>query len=170
LKHEHIGTEHLLLGVHGEKKSFSAEILRHSGVDYSRAREEIERMELAAARVPRTPTSVVEEVSRGYRALWRAAYYRKAQSDWHKFYWEKRWCEPRDALLHRESHRTFLYTGQPFDPAQFDLVKGGWRHSHCVICWRDFLQDRDREHTEAYTNGQDWLCAKCYKIFVDCGS
>lgn len=170
LGHTHIGTGHLLLGLLGEKKSFSAEILRQSGVDYSRARVEIARMERTRRRVPETQNLEPEEIALAWGSAWGAGYYRKAQSDWRKFYWEKRGCEPRDALVHRESHRTYLYSGQPYDSVQFDLVKGGWRRCHCVICWRDLLQDRDREHTEAYTNGQDWLCAKCYEIFVESGS
>lgn len=44
LGHKHIGTEHLLLGLLREEKSFAAELLRESGVQLSAAREEIVRL------------------------------------------------------------------------------------------------------------------------------
>lgn len=169
-KHKDIGTEHLLLGLLGEKKSFSAEILRQAGLEYSQVREEVARVGRPPRRVPETPNLVVEEIPPARGSVWGAGYFRRASSDWRKFYWETRWCEPRDALVHRETRSIFLHAGQPYDSSQFDLVKGGWSHCHCVICWRDLLQIRDREHSEAYTNGQDWLCRNCYEIFVAGGS
>ncbi len=26
------------------------------------------------------------------------------------------------------------YTGQEFDPAEFEVVEGGWDHEHCGVC------------------------------------
>ncbi len=49
-RHNHIGTEHLLLGLLDEKKSFSAEILNRHGVRYSRVHEDL-------ARSPQPPTA-----------------------------------------------------------------------------------------------------------------
>src|SRR5437667_2151907 len=43
LSHKHIGTEHLLLGLLREEKSFAAEILHERGLRLSQVREEIQR-------------------------------------------------------------------------------------------------------------------------------
>ena len=43
LSHKHIGTEHLLLGLLREEKSFAAEILHERGLRLSAVREEISR-------------------------------------------------------------------------------------------------------------------------------
>ena len=43
LQHKHIGTEHLLLGLLREDKSFAAEILHDRGLRLSTIREELSR-------------------------------------------------------------------------------------------------------------------------------
>src|SRR5258706_171234 len=43
LKHKHIGTEHLLLGLLRQEKCFAAEILHERGVRLSQVREELQR-------------------------------------------------------------------------------------------------------------------------------
>lgn len=53
LKHKHIGTEHLLLGLLREDQSFAAELLRESGLRLESVREEIAR------NAPDTPSSSV---------------------------------------------------------------------------------------------------------------
>src|SRR5437667_2748625 len=44
LSHKHIGTEHLLLGLLREEKSFAAEILNERGLRFSTVREELGRV------------------------------------------------------------------------------------------------------------------------------
>jgi hypothetical protein len=44
LEHQHIGTEHLLLGLLREERCFAAEILRERGVELPAVREEVQRM------------------------------------------------------------------------------------------------------------------------------
>ena len=45
LQHRHIGTEHLLLGILGEEKSFAAKTLHKHGLSLNQAREELIRAE-----------------------------------------------------------------------------------------------------------------------------
>src|SRR5438309_5410038 len=45
LSHKHIGTEHLLLGLLREEKSFAAEILHERGLHLSTLREELSRIQ-----------------------------------------------------------------------------------------------------------------------------
>jgi ATP-dependent Clp protease ATP-binding subunit ClpC len=65
LAHKHIGTEHLLLGLLREDKSFAAEILHERGLRLSTLREELSRVQndKAAASRPKE-TSLLGEFSR----------------------------------------------------------------------------------------------------------
>ena len=65
LNHKHIGTEHLLLGILREEKSFGAELLQERGLRLSTLREEVARS--TAEKVPVTrakETSLLSEFSR----------------------------------------------------------------------------------------------------------
>ncbi|OQA00737.1 MAG: ATP-dependent Clp protease ATP-binding subunit ClpC1 [Planctomycetes bacterium ADurb.Bin412] len=44
LRHDHIGTEHILLGLIEVKEGFAAEVLRHRDVDLARTREQVKKM------------------------------------------------------------------------------------------------------------------------------
>jgi hypothetical protein len=69
-------------------------------------------------------------------------------------------------LVQRPNKTLYLYSGQVYDPEKFELVKGGWREDHCAICWWKLCESDSAEHSEGYTNGQDWLCTECYERFV----
>src|SRR6266581_8365810 len=65
LAHKHIGTEHLLLGLLREEKSFAAEILHERGLRLSTLREELTRLQ--SEKVPSNrakETSLLSEFSR----------------------------------------------------------------------------------------------------------
>jgi ATP-dependent Clp protease ATP-binding subunit ClpC len=66
LTHKHIGTEHLLLGLLREDKSFAAEILHERGLRLSTLREELSRVQTdkATAARPNKETSLLGEFSR----------------------------------------------------------------------------------------------------------
>jgi hypothetical protein len=36
---------------------------------------------------------------------------------------------------------SFVYNGGPFDSEKFELVRGGWDHEHCYICYAKVLPD-----------------------------
>lgn len=61
LKHNYVGTEHLLLGlVHPETDSMASQLLAETGVSYDRVRREVERIvgqgdEVAVGHLPFTP-------------------------------------------------------------------------------------------------------------------
>src|SRR5689334_16938563 len=75
LKHDHIGIEHLLLGVARLEKSFAAELLRGMGVTVERLQQEAARVNASAASIGPDPASgEPEEPSvKGVRNLTRAA-------------------------------------------------------------------------------------------------
>jgi ATP-dependent Clp protease ATP-binding subunit ClpC len=66
LSHKHIGTEHLLLGLLREEKSYAAELLHERGLRLSQVREEISRQnsEKAAATSRSRESSMLSEFSR----------------------------------------------------------------------------------------------------------
>jgi ATP-dependent Clp protease ATP-binding subunit ClpC len=65
LAHKHIGTEHLLLGLLREDKSFAAEILHERGLRLSTLREELSRVQSdKAAAIRPKETSLLGEFSR----------------------------------------------------------------------------------------------------------
>ena len=65
LTHKHIGTEHLLLGLLREDKSFAAEILHERGLRLSTLREELSRVQSDKAATARPKeTSLLGEFSR----------------------------------------------------------------------------------------------------------
>ena len=65
LSHKHIGTEHLLLGLLREEKSFAAEILHERGLRLSAIREELGRLQSEKSSSNRAKeTSLLSEFSR----------------------------------------------------------------------------------------------------------
>src|SRR6266567_686147 len=65
LSHRHIGTEHLLLGILREEKSFAAQILQERGLRLSTLREELTRLQSEKAPPNRAKeTSLLSEFSR----------------------------------------------------------------------------------------------------------
>ena len=66
LSHQHIGTEHLLLGLLREENSFAAQLLKERGVMLSRIREELatKAHESSAPTSGRQPTSLLTQFSR----------------------------------------------------------------------------------------------------------
>ena len=70
----------------------------------------------------------------------------------------------RDALVDHGAQT--LYTGQRYDPSKVELVRGGWKHDHCAICWWTLWETEDPESGTGYTDGIDWLCVECYEKLV----
>jgi hypothetical protein len=182
LEDKHIGTEHLLLGLLGQEKSCAAKVLADFGLTPARARKVIAKAtpklrtgwgEASTAithfsdpGLPAHSTFVPDDIPPEQGARWGAGYVRKTQLMGRMFHWERQPCFRRDALRHRERGQVRLYAGQPYDAAEFELLAGGWTHDHCVVCWRELMKPNDPEQSFGYTNGQDWLCPKCYEIFV----
>src|SRR5947208_11956821 len=71
LAHKHIGTEHLLLGLLREEKSFAAEILHERGLRLTTIREELSRVE--SEKTPPAPPKEGTLLAEFSRDLTRAA-------------------------------------------------------------------------------------------------
>jgi hypothetical protein len=178
-----IGNEHLLLALLGQEKCPASEILRGYGLELTRVRFEIEqaaydvrhgwdkgwRAERTDYRTPRSRPSVspaFEDIPSAEGGRWGADLIRKTEAFGRLFHWERRQCEPQDALVERSSGRVSLDTGGPFDSKKFDRVERGWTHYHCGICWRDLSDPGNPRASAAWTNGLDQLCDRCYAAFV----
>ena len=67
--------------------------------------------------------------------------------------------EPNDAGCYVSS----VYHGEPFDSAQYRLVRGGWDHEHCYLCCAKVLPGDEwwTTHPANYDN-EIGLCSECY--------
>ena len=152
--HNYIGTEHLLLGVLREQKSFAAHLLRDQGVTLEDARLRITRWPAIAGELGRVrgkPSDIGQ--------------IRDQVLTFKRFVWLKREWKPLDALVETESGRIHFDSGLADDP-RFKLVPAGWTKDWCAICgWE--LNPENPEHSTGYTNGREWICPKCHDAFFD---
>ncbi len=87
------------------------------------------------------------------------------KSDWSLAKWQK-----RPALVSRDGSEMALYTGQKYDRDKYELAEDIWDHDHCELCTATISNDGYKDELqEAYSNGTDWLCPKCYERYIVCG-
>jgi hypothetical protein len=146
LNHDQVGCEHLLLGLSREKDCLAAKLLREHGFDPAMSRTEIAHIKFARIGGEAWASFVTCAEAEAWGVL---------------YHWEKRRCEPKDALKNRANQRLALYDGEQYDADTFDLVKGGWTDYRCAICWAELYYEDSPGRSFGYTNGQDWLCASC---------
>lgn len=156
----HIGTEHLLLGLLRETKSFGAELLNGESVHLDRARQDISEWKKKHGIAQEAAGSETVEIH-GHK--WNLGYVRAQVSVLGRFAWRKREWQPQDVLVEREGDRVFFDVNLHDDP-DFELRPGGWNREWCAICnWE--LNTENPEHSFGYTNGRQWLCMECYERF-----
>jgi ATP-dependent Clp protease ATP-binding subunit ClpA len=158
LNHKHIGSEHLLLGLLREKKSFGAQLLRDQGVEIENARRAI--AEVASEGQPLKGRVEIH----GHTLD--AEYVGLCAKDCRRFFWQKRTFATSDMIIHREDQRISFETPLAEDTANFEFVKGGWKEDACKICTWKLKESDDPERGIGYANGRDWLCCECYEKFV----
>ncbi len=87
------------------------------------------------------------------------------QLQWQK----KKWC-CSDALVYLDSNgnqsSSTQYMGRPYNSQNTILVKGGWKHDHCSICWWTLHESDDPDSGIGYVSGNEWLCCECYDKFI----
>lgn len=167
LSDKHIGPNHLMLALLDEKDGIAAKVLTEVVTNPDEFRDEIGRMSDASWKVAHAPESKREDLIEIHGELWTANTIRQLRERLRKFHWEKRRWVPRDALVQRTDRKLHLYSGQAYDPEKFELVKGGWSEDYCAICWWRLCESDSAEHSEGFTNGQDWLCTECYERFLN---
>jgi len=91
--------------------------------------------------------------------------------------WERRRFQPEGAWLYSTPNGTGRSKGsadQPLDPeflataeatdAQF--VEGGWDAEHCALCGQRIAED-DPMFNGGFTDGRDWVCDECERLFIN---
>jgi hypothetical protein len=72
--------------------------------------------------------------------------------------WSRREFTPQDAVKQGNEY------SKASSSSTGEIIKDGWEHEHCSICWEEIAQ-----HAEnfGYVNQRnDWVCEKCYSEYV----
>jgi len=79
--------------------------------------------------------------------------------------WSQRTFEPVDAISYKHSTHTLITkVTNKNRPEGGMVVKGGWAHEHCEICWETISQHTDP--VGRFSEPEHWICRKCYESFV----
>ena len=172
LARQHIGTEHLLLGLLDEERSFAAVLMLQAGADVASLRAQFAQLPVEpwatqkaiSLRARPKPEEMVEVHNLRLPADYvrdRVRYCREYNWHWHK----KAWVA-RDIVVNRQTGKFSLDVELASNASGFELIESGWKKDHCVICTWELCETSDPEHGNGYTNGRDWLCSECYEKFV----
>lgn len=171
LAHRHIGTEHLLLGILDDEKTFPAKLLTEFGADVDRIRQEC-ASQVQEGTTPARALATLRSAGRGkiqiHGAEWDAEYIRETlkQCRAHNWHWHRSPFKMRDIAIEAATGRCSFDLNLIDESGKFKLVKGGWTRDHCAICrWE--LRESEGDHGSGYTNGREWLCLECYDKFWD---
>ncbi|MBA2227503.1 hypothetical protein [Thermogemmata fonticola] len=56
-----------------------------------------------------------------------------------------------------------IYHGEPFAPTRYRLVRGGWDHEHCYLCWAKVFPGEEWWVAHpANCEDEIGLCLDCY--------
>lgn len=83
--------------------------------------------------------------------------------------WRKQTFESKDMLARVGDGCHFGHQVVEGEPLEGELVKGGWDHEHCLLCWKKISPNKEEELNEGYTDGKEWLCQACYELYVASG-
>jgi hypothetical protein len=180
LGHEHIGTEHLLLGLLGEEQSFATDLLRKYGPPLEHLKKQLRQSpappfrQITTARYdprsfgyPARRLPADKPTVRIHDAEWNLEFIRLQVERCREISWQwrKTTWRPRDIVVSKSDGRVSFDQALTEDP-NFQLVKNGWHHDLCAICRWKLCQSFEPEHTIGYTNGRDWVCTECYDKFL----
>jgi len=161
LSHKHIGTEHLFLGLLREKKGFAAHLLTEAGTTLEEARNQISTW-------PAEPGFAIAPGGRHASIHGHSLpleYVTAKAGQLCKFAWVRRDWKPMDVAVDSQTGGVCFDLAVKDDP-RYKFVPGGWTKEPCVICGWELSEEGGPEHSEAFTNGRQWLCAECYHRFV----
>ena len=176
LSHKHIGTEHLFLGLLDESGCLADKLLRGAGADPESVRLQLtqspERREQShdgplRGRLTRSASIGMLEIhgvglnaERVREAVQRCRVY-----NWQ---WERRRFTNIDIVIAKPTGKVSFDLTLAADSENFELVKGGWKKDHCLICRWELFESQNEAgaaHSTGYTNGHDWVCVECYEKF-----
>jgi ATP-dependent Clp protease ATP-binding subunit ClpC len=166
LGHRHIGSEHLLMGLLREYRSFAAALLQERGLSLQKLRDHFMPAKAAENAPPRFQPVQHRVEIHGFG--WHADTIRERvkglrQCNWH---WQKQPWKARDLAVGQDGKISFD-TSLAGDEKQFTLRPGEWKKDQCPICnWELFESESEPHHSIGYTNGRDWVCTECYEKFL----
>jgi hypothetical protein len=75
--------------------------------------------------------------------------------------WTETIWKPKDALVEMSGGSNWLYTGQTFDNGKVKLVKNGWTHDHCDICFSNI-----RKKDSCAVSENQIICTEYHNNFI----
>ena len=160
--HQYIGTEHLLLGLMRETDGLASQILTSVGLTLEQARMKIADWSPERDVLAKPPIEIVQVHGRPYPLL----RIEGKVKDLVQFKWLQRDWKPLDVVVANEDGAV-CFDLELRDDSRYKFVPGGWPKEPCAICGWELSAEGGPEHTEAFTNGRQWLCAECYHRFVE---
>jgi hypothetical protein len=97
---------------------------------------------------------------------WKLADLRARIEECRRRQWRRQRWARHDALVHRGDGMALPYVGQPFDPAEFEVVRGGWTRNFCEVCRWELFESDDPQHSVGYTDGRRWICSECHDRYI----
>src|SRR3954469_3267627 len=122
LANRHIGTEHLLLGLLREKKSFAAQLFNEEGVTLERTRENIAEWQKKYAN---DEGQEIRELVYIHGEAWDLRNIQGRTQELVKFAWRKHEWKPLDVLVDSETGQVCFDISPPHE-SHLQLVPGGW--------------------------------------------
>ena len=81
--------------------------------------------------------------------------------------WRQATWQPSDAARYKPGSLVQPYEGEDYDPANAEVVEGGWDHDHCELCWWELDGRDDPVHNTGWVSETDvWVCNECYQRFL----
>lgn len=78
--------------------------------------------------------------------------------------WQKKRFEPSRAIRFKRRNSVYMKKGDDSEPAEGELVKNGWDHAHCEICYQTLGSGGQ---PDGYVSeSETWVCERCYDTFV----
>lgn len=79
--------------------------------------------------------------------------------------WTQRTFAPRDAIAYKGADSTVVAEAtRPNLPESGTVIKDGWDHEHCELCWEKISPWTDPVAMFSVPN--HWICRACHKNFV----
>ncbi len=163
LAHKHIGTEHLLLGLLREKKSAAALLLNKEGLTIESAQQEIGSWPTEGA-LGGHPSGAPPVQIHG--RTFSQTHIRMVAKDVRDFVWVRRKWQPIDIVIDKEQGG-ICFDVSVADGKRFQLQPGGWTKEPCTICGWELQAEGGSERSEGFTDSRRWICAECYRRFVE---
>ncbi len=79
-------------------------------------------------------------------------------------HWSQRMFEPVDAVAFKGTGGTLVKATNQNLPEGGTVIKGGWDHEHCDICWETISPQTDP--VAMFSEPDHWICRKCHESFV----